>query len=268
MNHPVYIFDVDGVLNDFKIYEPDERILQQMAVLLARGAFVGVNTGRGYEWIEQNVVVRLGRQLNNAKDMDRVFVAAEMGGLGVEFTGGKEARVRSAFSLPKEHIAAVKHLYEQHHKYAKTMGWYAKESMATFDRLEQASLEAFSVDRDEIAGLLRETFKGRHVKVIATTDAVDICAPEAGKWAGAQLIYDWLRRVSTIAHDHFICFGDSVSDYEMARFFAAQSHGAEFILTGSSLDDTVLDERVKVTKTSKRYSHGTFEYLQRAIARG
>jgi hydroxymethylpyrimidine pyrophosphatase-like HAD family hydrolase len=262
MKQTVYIFDVDGVLNDFAVYDPDPRILDYIALLMEKGTFVAINTGRGYQWTEEKVVAGIRQRLKDANNMDRLFVAVEMGGLGVEFAGSTETKIRSAFSLTEKQVQGVKQIFEQHPKYADTMHWYPKETMATLDRNETGSMEAYRTDQEEMAALLRGAFKDEHAKVNTSTDAIDVFAPEAGKWAGAQLIYDWLRRVTDVKHDHYVCFGDSKSDYEMARFFAAQSHDAEFILTGESLDGVSLDEGIRVTKTSKLYSHGAVEYLQ------
>lgn len=73
------------------------------------------------------------------------------------------------------------------------------------------------------------------------TDAIDIHAPEAGKGAGAQIIYHWLSRVSDMKHDHFVCFGDSPGDYDMARFLAKQSHDTVFVFSGLKFEGAASD---------------------------
>jgi HAD superfamily hydrolase (TIGR01484 family) len=262
MKQHVYIFDVDGVLNNLQIYKPDARIIAQMADLLEAGTFVAINTGRGYEWIEENVVLPLRKQLVSADSVTRLFVAVEMGGLGVEFSRQAEQHHKSAFSLTQEQIAEVKRVFQAHPEYTDRLHWYPKESMATLDKNDNTSMEDFRPAQKELTAMLQEVFKDQHVKVANSNDAVDIHAPEAGKWAGAQLIYDWLRRRTDVPHDHFICFGDSMVDYEMARFFAEQSHDTTFVFTGAAFDDSNLHKGITVVKTTVPYHDGTYQYLE------
>lgn len=261
MKQPVYIFDVDGVLNDLHAYSPDDRILVHIAKLMKRGAFVAINTGRGYDWIEENVVQPIRAKVNDTKVLERFFVSAEMGGVGVRYKDGVEQRVPSAFSLSAEQIDQVRQLYEQHPEYADRVHWYPKESMATLDKNPDTPLGEFKPAQKELTDMLRDLFKGQAVAVANSTDAVDIHATEAGKRAGAQLIYEWLKLTTDIQHDHFVCFGDSIVDYEMARFFAAQSHDATFVFTGPAFDGS-LDPGVQFVKAELPYHNGTYQYLQ------
>lgn len=262
MKQSVYIFDVDGVLNDLQVYTPDERVVTNIAALLEQGVFVAINTGRGYAWVEENVVRPIQSKLHNEGAMAYLFVAVEMGGLGVEFTGGTERRIRSAFSLTSEQIDLVRRTFEQYPEYADRLHWYPKESMATLDKNDETTLEVFRPAQQELTAILRDVFKGQHVKVANSNDAIDVHAPEAGKWAGAQLIYEWLRRATDIQHDHFVCFGDSAVDYEMARFFAEQSHDTTFVCTGKTFDTSALDPNITLIKTERPYHEGTYQYLQ------
>lgn len=261
MSQPVYIFDVDGVLNDLQTYEPDERILSRMAALLKNDVFVAINTGRGYAWVEENVVSPIRRKLeDDPKILKRLFVSAEMGGLGVEFAEGIEQRIHSAFSLSQEQIEQVHRLFKEHPEYADRVHWYAKDSMATLDKNRDATLEAFKPVQKELTKMLRELFKDQPVEVANSNDAIDVHSPEAGKRAGAQLIYEWLRRSTNIRHDHFVCFGDSAVDYDMARFFAGQSHAATFVFSGMAFKGE-LDSAVRFVKTDQPYREGVYRYL-------
>lgn len=187
-----------------------------------------------------------------------------MGGLGIEFVSGEEQRVRSAFSLPQEQIDHVRRIFNEHPEYADRLHWYeGKETMATLDKNGPIPLDTFRPAQKALTAVLEEFFKDQHVKVANSNDAIDVHAPEAGKWAGAQLLYDRLARTTDIPHDHFICFGDSKLDYEMARFFAEQSHDTTFVFTGPSLDGIDPHANVDIVKTEKPYSDGTHEYLGR-----
>jgi len=259
----VYIFDVDGVLNNLEIYQPDRRVLGQIAALLDAEVFVAINTGRGYDWVHNNVVQPLQRALRTPESATRLFAAVEMGGLGVEFVHGIERRIPSAFSLSQQQIALVRHIFDQHPGYSNKIHWYEKESMATIDKNSDTTLDAFRPIQKKLTTILQEAFKGQHVKVANSNDAIDVQAPEAGKWAGAQLIYEWLRRATNIQHDHFVCFGDSIVDYEMARFFAEQSHDTVFVCTGPVFfEQSSLHPGVELLKAQSPYNEGTYQYLR------
>lgn len=263
MKQPVYIFDIDGVLNDVEDYETDLRVVQQIAELLENGAFVAINTGRGYEWVETNVVEPIRSRLRGANASDRLFVSVEMGGLGVEFPDGREEHVRSAFSLTQDQIAQVKQIFEAYPEYADRLHWYAgKETMATLEKAADTALERFRPAQQAFGDILQGKLRGQHLVITRGNDALDIHAPEAGKWAGAQLIYDWLRRVTDIAHDSFICFGDSLADYEMARFFAGQNRHTTFVFTGPPQNAPEEAPGITLIKTAQPYHEGTYRYLQ------
>lgn len=262
MSQSVYIFDVDGVLNDLQVYEPDERILSYMAALLKSGTFVAINTGRGYAWVEEHVVRPLCRTVHSdAEALRRLFVSAEMGGLGVAFADGTEQKTRSAFGLTVRQIEQVRRVFDAHPEYANRVHWYAKETMATLDKNSGTALPAFKPAQKELTGMLRKAFKGQPVVVANSNDAIDVHAPEAGKRAGAQLVYEWLRRTTNVRHDHFVCFGDSIVDYDMARFFAAQSRNATFVFSGPVFTGE-FDPAVRFIKTDRPYHEGVYRYLQ------
>jgi hydroxymethylpyrimidine pyrophosphatase-like HAD family hydrolase len=262
MRQSIFIFDVDGVLNDLQTYKPDKRIITHIAELLDGGGSVAINTGRGYAWIEENVVRPIREQLKSQDSMACFFVAAEMGGLGVEFKDGAENRIKSAFSLSPEQIATVRATFEAHPEYAEELHWYEKESMATLDKNGAIPIEDFRPSQQGLTAILKEVFKDQHVLVANSNDAIDVHAPEAGKWAGAELIHEWLRRSTDIKHDHFVCFGDSVVDFEMARFFAEQSHDTVFVYTGLSFEGDNPYPNLEIVKTESPYNEGANQYLE------
>ena len=261
----VYIFDVDGVLNGLNAYEPDGRVLEQVGKLLEAGSTIAFNTGRGYEWVEQTIISGIREHLSSSEKLDRLFVAAEMGGVTVEFKNGVEQRNPSVFSLRQDQIQRAKELFDEYVKDGSVMHWDAeKVSMATAALNDGADIEVFATESAPFAARMRDEFAGQHVRVHHNPVAVDVMRPEAGKWAGAQLIYEWLQRTPDADATDFVCFGDSPLDYEMARFFSAQGHGIEFVFTGKSLGETEHDPKVVFTKTNSLYSEGTFEYLKQA----
>jgi hydroxymethylpyrimidine pyrophosphatase-like HAD family hydrolase len=262
MHKPIYIFDFDGVINDIHTYNVDNRVLGQISKLLNDGCYVALNTGRGYAWVEEGVIDYLKKQPGTPDKLNRVFVSVEMGGLTVEFVDGVEHHERTAFSLLPEQIERARQLYEQH-KVEGTMEWYdGKLSMATIVKPAGVETGRFLEDGRVLTTALKKEFSGERVKVKHNPDAIDVTAPEAGKWAGAQLIYDWLQRTPAADFTHFICLGDNVSDYEMARFFGQQGHTVDFIFTGEDIGDVEHDDHVNFVNTRSPYNQGTYEFLR------
>jgi HAD superfamily hydrolase (TIGR01484 family) len=260
MKNAVYIFDVDGVINNITDYEPDERVLGHIAKLLDNGSFVAINTGRGYPWVKAKVIEGI-REETTSGNLDHIFVAAEMGGVTVEFAGDIEQDERTAFSLKPEQIEQARKVYDDNAE-SKNMEWYkGKVSMATIAKPSGVEPAVFVNEANEIAAKLQELFAGEHVKVNVNPDALDVTTPEAGKWAGAQLIHDWLQRTPAANSKQFVCFGDNSSDYEMARYFGQQGHSVNFVFTGANIGQVVHDQRVTFTKTTSHYNEGTFEFL-------
>lgn len=259
MTNPVYIFDVDGVINDISSYEPDGRVLKQIAELLNKGRYISINTGRGYPWVKENIIAGI-REYIAPDKLDHIFISAEMGGVTVTFSDGKEHDERTAFSLLPEQIEQVKQVYGS--TKSKNVHWYeGKVSMATIDKPAGVEVAAFLAEAHEISDALQPIFADAHVKITVNPDSLDVTTIEAGKWAGAQLIHDWLQRTPAAGTKYFKCFGDNVSDYEMARFFAQRGHEVEFVFTGKDLGTVVHDPRVRLVKTEAHYSAGTYEFL-------
>jgi hypothetical protein len=134
--------------------------------------------------------------------------------------------------------------------------------MATIYKPAEVDMADFMKEAQEIAAVLGDMFAGERVKINVNPDALDVTTPEAGKWAGAQLIYDWLQRAPVSSVKHFICFGDNVSDYEMARYFSQQGNSVDFVFTGEHFAQTELDQTVNVLKTEVPYSEGTYAFLR------
>lgn len=261
MGRSTYIFDVDGVLNSDVDYIPNKHVLNQIVGLLNDGAHVAINTGRGHTWVKYYITDKI--QESVPGDIrDHIFVAAEMGGITVEYAEGFGHEKRSGFSLTPQQIKQVRKVYETY-KPSRNIAWYdGKLSMATIYKPFEIDANQFLAEAREIAHRLEILFANEDITINLNPDALDVTAKGAGKWAGASLIYDWLKRRSDVNQTHFLCFGDNASDYEMARFFSHRGHTVEFIFTGNDLGEIEYDERVKLAKTTLPYCEGTFSYLR------
>ncbi len=136
-----------------------------------------------------------------------------------------------------------------------------KRTMATIEKEPAASLNEFKEQQTHLSELLHENLKDHDVRIDATTIATDVESSKAGKHAGAELIYDWVAQHTSVTSDIFTCFGDSPSDYEMARYFAQQNATTTFVFVGEASDTFQEDERVKLVRTKAHYAAGTREYF-------
>jgi len=265
MGRATYIFDVDGVLNSTSDYHPNIQVIEQIAKLLNNDIYVALNTGRGYAWVKENILKKLHTLVADSKQ-DNIFIAAEMGGVAVAFSDGVERDTRSAFSLTPNQIGMVKQIYDQR-SVSHNLRWYeGKVSKATIYKPFGADTAAFLAEAQEIATMLQKLFSNDDIKISLNPDALDVMAAEAGKWAGAQLIHDWLLRTPAANSKHFICFGDNASDFEMARYFSRRNHAVEFVFTGEDAGRMAHDKRVKFTKANPPYAMGTLEYLRKVTS--
>lgn len=265
MKQTVYVFDVDGVFNDLKRYTPDDRILDIICQQLRSNTYIAINTGRGYEWIDEHILQPIAQRLNSANHLDNLFAAVEMGGLGIFYLNGEQQLQRSAFSLLPNQVDAVRNMFEQDTNYQKVMHWYAKQTMATLAKNHDTPLEQFVPVQKEVTIKLSQLFADQHVTVANSTDAVDVHAPEAGKWAGGQLVFEWVGSKTALTNDHFICFGDSSADYEMARFFASQSHDVTFVCTNPKLEVKNADSEISFVSTDAPFNNGAYQYLSSLV---
>lgn len=270
-HNPAFIFDLDGV-----IVRPQDTVLDAIAAkhmytLLESGAYVAVNTGRSYEWVESNLLGALQKMAGEGlKDktaendiFDRLFIVCEKGGESSQRTRGHFVPQPSRFALVPTLYETVRHIYEENKAQLPTMLWdKTKLTMATIEKYPEADLRTFGEERKLLLSKLQAALKGQEAKIDPTISATDVEHPQAGKHAGAELIYAWVASHKGAAHNNFICFGDSRSDYEMARYFAEQGAHATFVFVGDG--NTGFDEHEDVTliRTGSDYTEGTREYFK------
>jgi hydroxymethylpyrimidine pyrophosphatase-like HAD family hydrolase len=262
----VYVFDLDGVINDPKDSSVDAQVVAHMYQMLLNGAHVAINTGRSYDWVEKNLVDTL-RAGSGGEDLSRLYIVCEKGGEHMLWQDGDFVAQPSRFALDQQAYDITKQTFNDNAQAFPAMFWDGtKRTMATIEKVATADLAEFHGQQERLAELLSQKLQGFDVKVDATTIATDVQSPSAGKHAGAELIYEWVRQHTSVEHDTFICFGDSTSDYEMARYFAQQGANTTFVFVGKPTDSFDEDQRVKLIRTSEQYAAGTREYFEHALA--
>jgi len=233
IDNTVYVFDVDGVLCDIG-QDINRDVVGHLARLLESPAFVAINTGRGYDRIGEEVVDLLRPLLQDESSLDRLFVSTEMGGVVTTFENAQQVQEQTEYRIPKELQQRAADAYLAMGADTTMSNYAFKQSMATFVKLHEVSQEDFERQKSELVERLQDAFTDEDVTIATTAESVDVHASDAGKQAGAKLIMDWVKSVSDVHHDTFMCFGDSNGDYEMARYFATQDAGTTFVFTGEN----------------------------------
>jgi hydroxymethylpyrimidine pyrophosphatase-like HAD family hydrolase len=261
----VYVFDLDGVITDPQDTSVDEAVVGYIAHILEKGGHVAVNTGRSFAWVKQTLLGRL-TAVAGAEFFERLYIVGEKGGESMIWQDSAFVAQPSRFALSSDAAQITRRLYEARKDNLHTMFWDAsKQTMATFEKYPEASLDAFKDEQAAVVQQLYQGLEGKSAKIDVTTVAIDIESPLAGKHAGAELIYEWVARNTAIAHDTFICFGDSVSDYEMARYFGTQGAKTTFVYVGEPPAGALREEPgVVLVRTKALYAAGTREYFQQA----
>jgi hydroxymethylpyrimidine pyrophosphatase-like HAD family hydrolase len=256
----VYVFDLDGVITDPADSQVDLRVVGVMKQILVEGICLAINTGRSFEWVEQNLLEHL--KFDNNDTLDRFIAVCEKGGEMVIWQDGRWSVNSSEFALPQAFYEVAKATFEQNKEQLKSMFWdNTKRTMATIEKLPSADLDTFRTEQGLLVDRLSNKLASYKVKIDGTTVATDVESPLAGKHAGAQLIYEWARSLTNNSDCAFISIGDSVSDYDMARRFAENGAPSTFVYVGEETNDIVHDERVVFISTDTHYAPGALEFL-------
>lgn len=255
----VYVFDLDGVITDPRTSTVDDEVVMQIRQLLETG-LVAVNTGRSFAWVEQQFVAQLG---GDDSVVSRLICVCEKGGESATWQSGCWVLKSSEFALDTAVYEQARAVFEQHRTDFTTMFWdETKRTMATIEKYPSADLSQFHIEQRQFVDALRHALTGADVRIDSTTIAIDIESIQAGKHAGAAVIRDWVERQKIGHIDHYVSFGDSVGDYEMARYFAEHAQ-SRFIYVGTEPNRIEQDDRVELVHTEDRFADGTREYLSR-----
>jgi hydroxymethylpyrimidine pyrophosphatase-like HAD family hydrolase len=256
-----YVFDLDGVITDPADSSVNREVVGRIYDFLVGGGYIAVNTGRSYAWVGQNLISLLQKR-NDASVFARLYVVCEKGGESMLWRDGGFVEQPSRFALDRKAYSAAQQTFASHKAELRAMFWDAtKRTMATIEKEPSAQLRDFQKEQQHLVALLEQNTSEYEVKVDATTIATDVESPKAGKHAGAELIYEWALQRPEVNHDRFVCFGDSKSDYEMARYFASQGADTTFVFVGKATDNFSEDAKVKTIRTKTHYDQGALEYL-------
>jgi len=262
INQPksVFVFDLDGVITDPKDSQVNEAVIDKMYQVLESGDPLAINTGRSFDWVEKNLVSRL-KARQNEEIFQRFIVACEKGGETIAWQGSEPLITPSEFALSNSLYERARECFEKNESKLQTMFWdETKRTMATVEKKPAANLDIFHEEQQLLVDVLTDNLAGYGVRIDATTIATDVELPAAGKHAGASLIFQWMQTYYP-SYTAYISIGDSVSDYEMARYFADHGEQSTFVYVGKPTDKIDQDQRTKLVTTTEHYTAGVLEYF-------
>jgi hydroxymethylpyrimidine pyrophosphatase-like HAD family hydrolase len=267
----MFVFDVDGVITDPHSSKVSVEVLTHVANDLNAGSAVAFNTGRPYEWVNENVLRDL-RTMCPPEAFDHLLIVAEMGGVLCTFTAG-EIRIEldETLSLPGAFITDVRAVLETEQsdgtRLSDDMWWDPiKKTMGSLVKWDHIGIERFNEVRPVLAQKLEVLLKKHalHDFMIGqTTIATDIQHKDAGKHKGAGQISAWLAGRGD-APATFYTFGDSISDKAMAETFASHGANTYFVFVGDPQQGSdVQSEAYETVVTGGGHDTDTAAYLAR-----
>lgn len=266
----VYVFDVDGVLTDPNEKLFDREVMENIAQRLSQGKPVILNTGRSVSWVQSNIVARLhfAHNVVDKKAWQNLFIIGEKGGTWLGFNeDGMMPPMPSrdeSIAMPEEILKLVKEVSKE---YKNTMMYdTTKWTMASIEQLngftEREHEELFVPAQKELAERLVE-FIGEiglsdEFRVDSTQIAIDVENKLVGKDFAMQRAIAWLRQ-RKIFPKKYITFGDSASDFAMARQLHENGMNVEHVHVGNSAVPEGLG--FNVIETQSKFNKGTSEYF-------
>ncbi len=257
----LYVFDLDGVITNPENSQVNEMVVSKMCDLLAAGVYLAINTGRSYDWVDKHLMVRLSRHLDNNL-FAHLLIVCEKGGESVVWKNGRPSVLPSRFSLNQKVYTVTRQLFLQNKRLFPTMFWdEGKRTMASIEKLPLADLNEFHTQQDILIKLLADNLLEYDFRVDATTIATDIESTFAGKYSGAEIIWEWSRSLTDEVFNRFISIGDSLSDFDTARCFADKGAVSTFVYVGELEDKLPKLNSVRLVITDDLYDAGTLEFL-------
>lgn len=296
-NHPaaasvskreLYLFDIDGVLNDVGNEKVQPEILSQLCQLIRNDQIVAFNTGRPLNWVVDNLINPL-RDIDPSL-LDKVVIAAEKGAVVASFAGGELIpHIQKNYLVPD----SVKTLLQEYIDQEAYLNCFPSELRDRYrgglaydeDKIAMATIyipESFKDHQarkelvDILAGDVGRKIKadlagiaeGCGLRVDQTTIAFDIEHCATGKDLGAKVIIEHLG----LAADQIsmaYTFGDSASDLKMAEYL----HNNGYLVMHSGVGKQVLaDENspefapdFPILEHATFFSNGTADLLRNSL---
>lgn len=261
-NSIAWLFDIDGVLTTPQTKKVSLQIVEIISKILETDPVAFV-TGRSILWIKDNLMPLVNKNSNAQKDLERLFLSGEKGGVWEYFDQGQWKHfVKKELSLPEKFKNECKNLIEQ--KYGQYVFWDPKETMVSVEMKSTLGLKEFKEIQEQIDHDLRGVIDASGLDGLEMDSgliATDIQSQIAGKDLAASSVVDFLR-YKHFFPQRFLTFGDSATDISMASHLSDKGYKVDFIFTGedSFLGDRRYDFPIEVISG---YEQGTLAYLRR-----
>ncbi len=267
-----YLFDVDGVLferNQEKIIL--DQLLIEIKKRLEQGFFVGLNTGRSFEFVSEKILIPLEKILER-KFLKQIFIACEKGAVDIFYNSAhkKEVYLHKDLIIPnkiKQKIASLVEL-------KKFNPWMfidkSKKIMMTIEELPNNGKNGLAFKNfqeaqlsisTEIKQLILDNKLNHEIRIDQTRIAIDIESKKSGKALATKKFLEYLK-TKGIVPDKVFCFGDSSSDYKMQQELKKNKIDSTFIFVGSP-KTLIIKKDKKIIFPKKQLTAGVLEFLKK-----
>lgn len=269
MNNPVnysrlFVFDIDGVLTNPITKKVDDQALFAQLNQLAKTMPILLNTGRSAQWVVDKIIPHLNLEHSHAN----FFVACEMGAVSLSLDGRGQPNIIinpevSSQKIPPQLYDSITDMVAQNYDSSMFVDT-TKQVIMTVEMQDNYPLEKYEIDKEELKNsieiILKHYHPSLHIRPSSSTIAIDIKPIQLTKGYGAKVIHAWLdQQKIDLTNTEIICFGDSLSDIEMADYFAESKIKTKFVYVGTENLD--LTKSYPLIKTDHSHSSGTHEYL-------
>jgi 8-oxo-dGTP pyrophosphatase MutT (NUDIX family) len=267
----IHLFDIDGVLSDPEQKEViHSELFDSIITLLKADEPVALNTGRSVQWAIDKIVTPISTMIENKELLKNLSVIGEKGNTwAVVDDSGEILYGQAEVGVDEQLLTRVEELVSE--KYSDIMGNLdPKRTMISYEMHKGVDLAVFHERQPEfvrdVQAILKELGKDTELVVDATTIAVDIESPHAGKALGATRFIDILReRDINFNEAHFSAYGDSTSDTAMAEELARRGLKGDFVYVGKS-SELQPNPKYYTLHNVGGFTTGTRDYLQQQEA--
>jgi hydroxymethylpyrimidine pyrophosphatase-like HAD family hydrolase len=263
----LYVFDLDGVVTDPATTAINDDVLTHIAASLQADKPVVFNTGRPYEWAEENILHHL-QPLLTPSQLDNLLLVAEMGSILYSFKDGQpNIQTDETLALPPQFIHDTKQLLTEGADPYQTYMWWddEKHTMGSLVKHAHVAIDDFNRVRPLLANDLNYLLTKHNLTDFMlgqTTIATDIQHRNAGKHKGAKQVLAWLDE-KQLRPRHYYAFGDSPSDKAMAEEFSTTGTPTTFVFVGDPSHEESIQGAYTTTVTGGNYSHDTATWLKK-----
>lgn len=262
-----WLFDVDGVLT-----EPELKTVREPALFdelirrLARGEPVGTNTGRSLTFLSAGLLDPLEARVADRRLLRGLVAIGERGSAWVTYAedGTRTEHLDAATPFAPALHAEVRALVQRPEFAAVMFFDETKRTMISTELRPGKTIAEYAGPQRALVAelhalLARHALAGEY-RVDPTSIATDIEYRGVGKAYGAAKFAALLEERG-IYPARYVCFGDSLSDYDMLVALTARGDRAELVFVGEPDQLRERDTRA-VTFVRPLYAPGTLEYLR------